>query len=134
VRLSHDWGRGTAVQPGDDDPAADSRHHAAPPSMVTTIDPLQFAADMFLAANRVGWAMLTGRPMFAAFSWSGPGGTVSASTSNAEQKSRCTKVAAREELRGRLPPTRVLRHDACRRWPPSSVKECDPGRGHLRCR
>lgn len=50
------------------------RQHPVHPSTVTMIDPLQLAAEMFQAANRMGWAMLTGRPMSAGFGWSGPWG------------------------------------------------------------
>ena len=55
------------------------RHHDSPtPTLLfdpLLFDPLQFASDIFQASNRAGWAMLTGGPMSAAFTWSGPLGT-----------------------------------------------------------
>jgi len=54
--------------------AAWPRQHVAHQPTMTVIDPLLIAADMFQAAHRMGWAMLTGRPVSAGFAWSGPWG------------------------------------------------------------
>ena len=52
------------------------RQHMPPFTTVAFVDPLQFAATLIQTANRAGWAMLTGHPASAAFTWSNPWGTL----------------------------------------------------------
>ena len=62
-------------RPTDRPSQAQPRRPASTGPTATFVDPLQFASDIFQASNRAGWAMLTGGPMSAAFTWSGPWGT-----------------------------------------------------------
>ena len=52
------------------------RQQVPPFATVAFVDPLQFAATLIQTANRAGWAMLTGHPASAAFTWSNPWGTL----------------------------------------------------------
>ena len=52
----------------------DRPEHVSPGTM-QFIDPLQLVADVFTAANRLGWAFLTGRPAYVSFTLPSAWGT-----------------------------------------------------------